>query len=141
MAIKRRTKSRRHTISQTMLTPKQKIGGMYWVFHKGDNDDHPSVPHGHSIDGKYKLELWNGNIFNIQTGKIKFKAKKKDMTALYNLPGFLEFVNECREAYRERNPAIVLPTLTYKQYKSKARYRRATPLPETFTVFIRHNRI
>ena len=53
-----------------MLTPKINVYGMKWRFYKTDDDDHPSVPHGHSLDGNYKLQLWSGNIFNVQNGKI-----------------------------------------------------------------------
>ena len=104
------------TIKITMLTPKINVYGMKWRFYKTDDDDHPSVPHGHSLDGNYKLQLWSGNIFNVQNGKIEFKAKRKDMTNLYNLPGFQKFVSECRDEYMKRNPSIVLPTLMYRGF-------------------------
>lgn len=45
----------------TMLRPKLPIKNMYWEFHKNDDDYWPSVPHGHSLDGNYKLEIWSGN--------------------------------------------------------------------------------
>ena len=65
----------------TMLRPNIPVKKMYWEFHKGDNDNLPSVPHGHSLDGKYKLEIWSGKIYNIQSGKLEYIAKKKDMKA------------------------------------------------------------
>ena len=126
--------------SRKLLTPKTKVKGMFWVFHKGDNDDHPSVPHGHSQDGKYKLELWNGNIYEVETGKLKYKAKRKEMEKLYNLPGFVRFVYECRDEYVQRNPAITLPKMTFHYYKNG---RRAHVVNKTngFVVFIRHDNV
>ena len=63
----------------TLLFPKVRVKGMSWVFHKGDDDYRPSVPHGHSTDNLYRLQLWTGNIYEAQTGKLKYKAKKKDI--------------------------------------------------------------
>ena len=60
-----------------MLRPKLPIKNMYWEFHKNDDDYWPSVPHGHSLDGNYKLEIWSGNIYNLHTGKLEYKAKQK----------------------------------------------------------------
>ena len=101
-----------------MLRPNISIKKMYWEFHKGDNDNFPSVPHGHSIDGKYKLEIWSGKIYNVQSGKLEYIAKKKDMKALQQYPGFMEFVKECRKEYRERNHAICLPELMATRRRS-----------------------
>ena len=123
-----------------MLAPKTKVKGMFWEFHKGDNDDHPSVPHGHSQDGKYKLQLWNGLIYEIQTGQVRYKAKRKEMTALYNYPGFLDFVNECRAEYVNRNPAIKLPELLYRGYKS-GRRKTVVNKADSFVFFIKHDKV
>ena len=120
--------------SYTNLRPKVAVKKMYWEFHKGDDDYYPSVPHGHSLDGKsldgkYKLKLWTGEIIEVSTGKHVMTAKKRDMQALYNYPGFKEFVEECRKEYTSRNPGIALAPLpkgkivrdirSRKQYKGK----------------------
>lgn len=55
--MKRRDVRKRN--DYTMLRPNVPVKKMYWEFHKGDNDNWPSVPHGHSLDGKYKLEIHN----------------------------------------------------------------------------------
>ena len=122
----------------TLLFPKVRVKGMSWVFHKGDDDDRPSVPHGHSTDNLYRLQLWTGNIYEAQTGKLKYKAKKKDIKALYNYPGFLEFVNECREEYMKRHPSITLKPLSYKGYRKRI---RAVKPKEEYRVFIRFDRV
>ena len=124
----------------TMLRPKVPVKKMYWEFHKGDNDNLPSVPHGHSLDGKYKLEIWSGKIYNIQSGKLEYIAKKKDMKALQNYPGFMEFVKECREDYMERNPAIVLPKLVATS-RRRLYYQRIKEKSETIIVETRVNKV
>lgn len=121
------------------LRPGVSIKGMYWEFHKGDNDYNPSVPHGHSLNGLYKLQLWSGNIYEIRSGKLKYKAKKKDMNALYNYPGFLDFVEECRKEYTVRNPAIVLPELSNRLFKKKRR-KRTEKIVGRIIVYIKHNK-
>ena len=95
-----------------MLRPKKKIKKMYWEFHKGDADINPSVPHGHSLDGKYKLELWSGAIYEVSTGKLWGTVKAKEMSALYRLPGFREFVRECRDEYVKQHPGMILLPLS-----------------------------
>lgn len=95
-----------------LLRPRIQVKKMYWDFHKGDADYNPSVPHGHSLDGKYKLELWSGRIYEISSGKIYGVSKPKEMRALYDLPGFREFVEECREEYRKMHPTMKLKPLT-----------------------------
>lgn len=95
-----------------MLHPKINVGGMQWEFHKLDDDYWPSVPHGHSMDGKYKLELWNGNIYNVNTREIVNHADKKALKALRNYSGFMDFVDKCREEYKQRNPSINIKELS-----------------------------
>ena len=136
--VNRNNKDRK--VRRTMLAPRTKVKGMTWEFHKGDNDNQPSVPHGHSQDGKYKLQLWSGNIYNVVTGKLEFRAKKKEMKNLQNYPGFKEFVNECREEYKTRNPAIALPELSGYLYRQGGKRRRAQTL-DRYIVFIRHDRV
>ena len=96
--------------------PKIPIKNINWEFRKGDDDYRPSVPHGHSLegkkaDGKYKLELWTGNIYEESTGKLYGVAKKKDMVLLYKDIEFKKFVDECRKIYQQKNPKFKLPPL------------------------------
>lgn len=94
------------------LRPKVQIKQIYWEFHKGDADFNPSMPHGHSLDGKYKLELWSGNIYEVSTKELKWIAKPKDMQHLYSHEGFQKFVKECRDEYCKNHPGFRLPPLT-----------------------------
>ena len=124
----------------TLLRPKTKVHGMLWTFHKTDDDNWPSVPHGHSIDGKYKLELWSGNIYEISTRQLVFRARKKDMKNLIAYPGFLEFVKECRKEYKHRNPITPMPELSCKLYKYRGRKSSSkTVFQDAF--YIRYDRV
>ena len=76
-----------------------------------DDDFLPSVPHAHSLDGNYKLELWSGDITNAK-GKVTMHATKKDMMKLYNDPRIREYVDACRESYKERHPGRMLKELS-----------------------------
>ena len=107
------------------LRPRGPVNKIYWEFHKGDADFNPSVPHGHSLegkslDGKYKLELWLGRIYDQSTGEMKGTAKPKDMLRLYRSDGFQDFVNECRAEYAKNNPHMQLPPLTDNPYITRS---------------------
>lgn len=123
-----------------MLRPKLPIKNMYWEFHKNDDDYWPSVPHGHSLDGNYKLEIWSGNIYNIHTGKLEYKAKKKEMQKLQQYDNFQEFVSECREEYVKRNPSIRIPELKLKS-RSYVHRRKHMQIPEKYLFKISVNKI
>jgi len=97
---------------RSLRSPRLQVKGVIWNFHKLDPDPYPSVPHGHSQDEKYKLELWTGNIINIQTGKRCGKAPDKEMKQLYNYPGFTDFVDICRDEYRKVYPQNPIKELT-----------------------------
>lgn len=97
---------------RNLLAPRTKVKKLYWEFHKGDADYRPSVPHGHSLDGKYKLELWSGEIYDCRTGKKVMQAKEKDMLALSRENGFADFVNECRAEYLKLHPGVSLQPLS-----------------------------
>lgn len=92
--------------SPRLYRPTDKIYKMIWDFHKADADPFPSVPHGHSTNGKYKLKLWSGEVFDIQTNKLVGKSSKKEMLKLYGSHKFQCFVNDAREWFKENNPYI-----------------------------------
>ncbi len=110
-----RIKLESNMIKTKALSPRIKINKMYWYFRKGDADFNPSVPHGHSIEGNYKLELWTGNIIDERTKQVIKQARIKDMLELYNFPGFLDFVEECRKDYCDLHPGFKLKPLIYPE--------------------------
>lgn len=99
MYRKKFLKVKRDIINITKFRPKSKIYKQYWEFRKTDADFLPSVPHGHSLDGKYKLSLWDGKIYK----KKQFvgQASVNEMRMLYNDREMRKFVYEARKAYKE----------------------------------------
>lgn len=89
------------------------LANMKWEFHKADADCNPSVPHGHSLEGKYKLSIWDGTVYKIESGKLIEcgKAKRKEMKALQKNAKFRDFVLESRKWYMENYPLIQLSPL------------------------------
>ena len=72
-----------------------------WLFHKGDADFFPSVPHGH--DGKLKLSTVNGAIYNAHGEKVDH-ISSKDMKRLKTNPKFKKFAIEHIQWYRASYP-------------------------------------
>lgn len=84
--------------------PKDKIYKILWEFHKGDDDPSPSVPHGHSLDRKYKLSIWDGSVYKVSDGERIGVASKRELLNLYKDKRFQQFVFETREWYTENHP-------------------------------------
>lgn len=98
------------------------------------------MPHGHSLDGNYKLEIWSGNIYNLHTGKLEYKAKQKEMNKLQQYEDFQDFVSICREEYAKRNPSITIPELKIKRRRSSHRVEHKK-VQEKYLFKISANRI
>ena len=101
VTIKRREVKQPHF---TNLHPKEKVFGQRWFFHKGDDDPFPSVPHGHSEDGKYKLSLWDGKIYSVQNGTVVGIASNREMRSLHSSKFMQQFVMESRDWYIQNHP-------------------------------------
>jgi len=102
----RRSSNLRKEVEIFNYRPKEKIFNIKWEFHKTDADDKPCVPHGHSLDGQYKLSIWDGSVYKINGGQLvrKGKADKSEMIKLVSNPEFLKFVNEARDWYQNEYP-------------------------------------
>ena len=125
------------TNKRVLKTPRVRVKGVIWNFHKLDPDPYPSIPHGHSLDGKYKLELWTGNIINIQTGKKCGKASDKEMKQLYNCPGFADFVDMCRDEYRRIYPQNPIKELTLpRKWAAASRHANTVKQYDNYSVTI-----
>lgn len=96
---------RKQTTRFTLYRPNFQIYNMEWVFHLTDKDANPSVPHGHSLDNKYRLKIWDGKVYRKQGGKLKYKGKvvKGEMLRLYKSEEFQSFVQKARSLYREQH--------------------------------------
>lgn len=87
--------------------PKVKLYKLLWEFHVYDEDFFPSVPHGHSIDGKrkYKLHVYSGNIYDINNNVVG-KADEKSLHRLHKDPRFRSLVVEAIKYYNSSNPRV-----------------------------------
>ena len=87
-----------------VYSPPFNIGGEKWEFHKNDEDPCPSVPHGHSRDGKRKLDIVTGYIYDVRTNKILRKANRKELAKLKTDYKFRIFARETLEIFINTNP-------------------------------------
>lgn len=82
--------------------PLYKVQNTSWEFHKGDCDDFPSVPHGHSREKRnWKLSLWDGGIYEGTDRTPIAYVSAKEMEKLRKDRRFSKFVREARQAYYE----------------------------------------
>lgn len=85
------------TQSVTRYKPSYTIFRSKWEMHKNDADPNPSVPHGHSLDQRYKLDVWNGDVISTKTNEVVGRADKKEIQTLHKNNAFK---NVAREAIR-----------------------------------------
>ena len=104
----RTTKSR-----STLYRPSYTIRSMKFKFRIDDDDNWPSVPHGHaSKDGdNFVIELWTGNIYRKENRHFWKKAKQQEIDNLRTDEKLSAFVTACRNAYKKRHPEMTLPDL------------------------------
>lgn len=91
-------------ISRWFYTSKIEINNNKWVIHKNDVDPFPSVPHMHSKDLPLKLNIYNGEIFDVNTKKIVDIVRKKDLKKLWSDTKFVRLVEEARKNFKDQNP-------------------------------------
>ena len=91
----------------------EQIKKMRWYFHEYDKDDKPSVPHAHSYEGNFKLNPWDGTVYEIINKKLflRGKAKSKELANLLENEDFILFaLKEIRWYKREfPNKTPVVP--------------------------------
>ena len=97
----------------------ENIKRMRWYFHEYDPDDKPSVPHGHSYEGNYKLNPWTGEVYEVINKKLIFrgKAKDKELATLLENEDFIQFAQKEKEWYKQEYP--------YKQTKMLFQHQKS----------------
>lgn len=91
-----------------------KLKKMYWYDELADADMFtPSCPHLHSVDGKYKLNVYDGTLYDIRLKKIMRNKRVNDeeLRKLWDDAGFLQFATKMRELYFEKYPHSQLPQI------------------------------
>lgn len=82
-----------------------KIKKQIWVDELADADLFtPSCPHLHSSDGKYKLNVYTGKLYDIRLKKILTNkiVREDELKMLWNDHKFLEFAMKMRKLYHEK---------------------------------------
>ena len=85
---------------------------MYWYDELADADMFTHLcPHLHSVDGKYKLNVYTGELYDLRLKKIiRNKIVSNDeLRRLWGDAGFLQFATKMRELYFEKYPHSQLP--------------------------------
>ncbi len=103
-----RIKQKDHRSHFTMYSPRVKLFGCSWKFTIGDSDDHPSVPHAHSVIEGYRLDAWTGDVY--PKGKERKntigKLKRRELDLLHKDPKFIAFAQSQIKWYRNEYPHI-----------------------------------
>lgn len=67
---------------QLLLEKQVKHRGI-WSIHLSDADPWPSDPHGDRVDGKEKLNLLSGEVYDVTTRKCIYSLSKKSMKYIH----------------------------------------------------------
>ena len=103
-----RIKQKDHRSHFTMYSPRVKLFDCSWKFTIGDSDDHPSVPHAHSVIEGYRLDAWTGDVYpkGKERKKTIGKLKGRELELLHKDPKFIAFAKSQIEWYRNEYPHI-----------------------------------
>lgn len=117
-----------HKSQFDMYRPKYTLFKMKWDFHKTDDDCNPSVPHGHSVDGRYKMSIWDGKVYDVRTRKLCGSITRKEIENLHNDAVFMKFVDESREWYKSTHPHYPdeIPYINTGEYNQAIRGNRCS---------------
>ena len=87
-----------------LYTPREKYRNCIWEFKLGDPDDHPSVPHAHSLEKRYRLNAWTGEIYPAGNDRktVIDNLSRKELTRLHTDKGFIKYAIKQIKWYREK---------------------------------------
>ena len=91
-----------------------KLKKMYWYDELADADMFTSsCPHLNSVDGKYKLNVYDGTLYDIRLKKTirNKRVNDEELKKLWGDAGFLQFATKMRELYFEKYPHSQLPQI------------------------------
>lgn len=98
----------------SVYTTPFKIKKLFWYDEFADSDYFtPSCPHLHSEDGKYKLNVYTGELYNIRLKRncTDKYVPKEELKKLWEENKFIKFSNEMRKKYKEKYPDSSLPDI------------------------------
>lgn len=85
-----------------------------WYDELADPDPYfPSCPHLHSMDNRYKLNVYTGEIYSVSNKALvkDKKVKGKELERLWDEPSFRNFAERMRNLHIEKSPSLVLPKI------------------------------
>ena len=99
----------------------ENIGLSNWLFHKGDDDFFPSIPHGHAISGRpRKLDAYRGWIYQKDTKITQVgREPRGKIVALWNDEKFRAFASAAITNY-----ALKFPSYHWRVYNPMRLPRR-----------------
>lgn len=99
--------------------PKESYNSILFEFNPYDDDDHPSVPHGDSLDHRYKIDLRSGDLY--EGRELTGHLKKKDFERLKRDKRIQEIIRTAQAFYREHHPDITFDPIPWCNNTVKAR--------------------
>ena len=119
--IKLRTTISRNRKGFKAYMPREKINDCTWKFTLGDRDDHPSVPHAHSLENGNRLNVWTGEIYppgNTRNNVIDHLSRK-ELKLIYSDSNFIKFAKKQISWYRKEFPNITFYVPEWMEQKLK----------------------
>jgi len=90
--------------------PQYEIRGLMWRIHKNDDDTLPSVPHLHAIEKPYKLDVYNGRIYDAKTNKHAISANQKQLHKLWRDEKMVSIIMDYRKRYKDKYTLPDIPS-------------------------------
>ena len=93
-----------HCVGRRGYSPGFSLFSQNWQMHLTDADNWPSVPHAHSCNGDYKMNVWTGEVFEIPSKRFVGNARKKELEKMHRDDKFKRFAKKAIVAHRELYP-------------------------------------
>ena len=96
-------------IKHNAYRPRYKIYNRNWELDLYDIDDHPSVPHAHSINDGVRLNVWTGEVYPPGSDRVHVigRVPQKELKVLYHDKKFIQHAIDHIQWYRETHPKVV----------------------------------
>lgn len=123
MAFKRKNPFN-NNYKMTKYVAKQK--GEIWEMHNHDVDIFPSCPHMHAKDKPWKLDIYTGDVYDINTKKVIKNIGKKALESIWSNKAVQTIVVEERRRYEEM------------ALENPHKYKPLPPLLHQYSFYIRN---
>ena len=92
--------------------PRKQYYHMLFEFNPYDDDDHPSVPHGDSLDHFYKIDLRNGDVYNNKREKVGH-LKNSEFEHLKQDKKIRKVIVSAQKYYKEHHPERIFEEIPW----------------------------